>query len=111
MDGSGRVYSDDLLVSEEVLQVGDLQICRHCHDHDGDGAKDHYSALDLCIFVLQVLFAHDQVRHLCSELFDHVLNLLCLQLDGFQMLLRNDVGVVGSLHASRHAKGKGDLFG
>ena len=70
--------SDDLLVSKEVLEVGDLQVGGHDHDDDGDDSEDNHSALNLLILRLQSLFAHDQHRQLLPNLLNLVLNLLSL---------------------------------
>ena len=91
--------SDDLLVAEEVLEVGDLQVGGHDHDDDGDDAEDHHSTFDLLVLGLQALLTHDQHRQLLSQLLNLVLNLLGLELDGPEVLLGDNVGVVHGLDA------------
>ena len=100
------VGSDDLLVAEEVPQVGDLNVGADRHYHERDHAEGHHAALDQLILRLQCLLADDQVVHLSAQLLDHVSDLLGGQLDWLEVLLRDDVGVVRGLHARRHAKTK-----
>ena len=38
--------SNNLLVPEEVLEVGDLEVCSCDHDHNGNDSESHDSALD-----------------------------------------------------------------
>ena len=49
---------------------------------------------------LKVLLTHDEHGQLTAQLFDHVLNLLCLEFNWPQVLLRHDIGVVHCLYAS-----------
>ena len=49
---------------------------------------------------LKVLLTHDEHGQLTAQLFDHVLNLLCLQFNWPQVLLRHYVRVVHCLYTS-----------
>ena len=68
--------SNNLLVSEKVLEIGDLKECSRGHDNDRDDSEGDDSALDEDILLLQSFFVHDQFAKFGSYLLDHVLNLL-----------------------------------
>ena len=48
--------SNNLLVSEEILEIGDLKVCSGDHDDDRDGSKGYDSALDELVLGLQCFF-------------------------------------------------------
>ena len=48
--------SNDLLVSEEILEIGDLKVCSSDHNDDRDGSEGNDSALDELVLSLQSLF-------------------------------------------------------
>ena len=48
--------SNNLLVSEEILEIGDLKVCSCKHDNDRDGSKGHDSALDELVLGLKCFF-------------------------------------------------------
>ena len=89
--------SNDLLVAEEVFQVPDLQVGRHEHHQDGNDPKRDNSALYLLILGLEALLADDQHGQFRSQLLDHVLDFLGLELNWAQVLLRHYVSVVRRL--------------
>ena len=83
--------SNDLLVSEEILEIGDLKVCGGKHDNNRDGSEGYNSTLDQCVLCLQGFFVENQNAELVSYLFNHVLNLLCLELNWSQVLLSHNI--------------------
>ena len=89
--------SHNLLVSKELLQVGDLEECSDCHDGNGDEAKYDDAHLNLAIGFLEALLADNEVCEVLANPIDLFNNLQSLQFNWFQMLLLDDVFVVNCL--------------
>ena len=68
------------------------------HDDNRDNAEDDDAILDLLVLYLQSVFRDSQSVHFAADHFQRVFNLLRLQFDTTEMLLRHDVRVVGRLH-------------
>ena len=60
IESNCQASSDDLLVPEEVLEVGDLQVGRNEHDHNGDDSEGDNAALDFRVLVLEALLREDE---------------------------------------------------
>ena len=83
--------SDDLFVSKEVFEVGDLSISRHAHDDDGDGAVPDHVCLEISLLDLQFFLENDTGSEFHPSLFDHIFDTQCLNLDGLQVLSLHDI--------------------
>jgi hypothetical protein len=100
-------HSNDFLVSEEVLEVRDLKVGREGHHYNWDYTEDDDSRLNLLVLLLEVLLILNKVAEFLSQLLDHILHFLSLNLDRTEMLLGYDVGVVLSLDTSLNHKIEG----
>ena len=96
--------SNNFLVSEEVLEVGDLQVGGSGHDDDADDTEDEDTGLNLLVLLLQLLLVHHQVTQLLSQLFHHVLHFLCLYFNWFEVFFSDDISVVLGLNTSLNHK-------
>lgn len=91
--------SDDLLVPEKVLQICDLQVRRCEHHNDAYYSVDDDAILNLLVLVLELVLSDSESVHFAPDQLQRVFDLLRLQLDARQVLLRHDVRVVRRLHA------------
>ena len=101
--------SYNLLVPEEIFQVPYLQVRRHKHDQNWHNSENDDATLDFLILWFKAFLADYEHGELRSELLDHILDFLRLKLYRAQMLLRDNICVIGCLHAG--LKGKSVIDG
>ena len=81
-----------------------MEVSGEEHDDNGDNAEDDDAILDLLVLCLQSVFRDSQPVHFAADHFQRVFNLLRLQLNTAEVLLRHDVRVVCRLHARGERK-------
>ena len=92
--------SDDLLVSEEVFEVGNLEIGGDTHNYDWNDAEHDDAGLDLLVLLLETLFIFNEIAEFSAELPHHVLHLLGLDFNWAEMFFSDDVWIVLRLYSS-----------